>query len=196
MSCPTVFYLYGSDKMNQRYLTMRYYLFLIPLLFLGCTSNDLEVDFEQESVLGYKPIYATEAETTYGIEAAKPISRAGKIYGFGNLLLVNEQGLGVHIYDNTDPKNPVNKLFVRIPGNHDIAMRKGILYADSFSDLLALEINADTAIVLKRIANVMGQFSGEFPQATGVYFECVDESKGLVVGWEQTTLNKPKCYRP
>lgn len=175
---------------------MRYLLLLIPLFLLGCTGDDIEVDFEQEEVIGYKPIYATETELTYGVEAAKPIGLAGKIYGFGNLLLVNEQGKGVHIYDNTDPKNPVNKLYVRIPGNHDIAMRKGILYADSYRDLLAIEISADTAIVLKRIPDVMGQFSGEFPETTGVYFECVDESKGQVVGWEQTTLNKPKCYRP
>src|SRR5690606_29511803 len=116
-------------------------------------------------------------------------------YSYGNLLLVNELGKGIHVYDNTDPRNPINKLFVRIPGNHDMAMKAGVLYADNYDDLLALEVTADTVVVLKRIANVMG-FTTEFPSQNNVYFECPEEGKGMVVGWEQTEIVRPKCYKP
>jgi hypothetical protein len=27
------------------------------------------------------------------------------------------------------------------------------------------------------------------------YFECIDPQKGLIIGWEATTLIKPKCYQ-
>ncbi len=176
---------------------MKYTLFLLPLILFSCvtSSDDFEPDFERESILGYKPIYALPGELEIGLESARSISSAGKIYSYGDLLLVNEKGIGVHVYDNSDPKNPENKFFVAIPGNNDIAMKAGVLYADSFDDLLTLEFSADTVILLKRIESVMGITTGA-PQERGVYFECVDESKGTVVAWEQAQLNKPKCYRP
>lgn len=175
---------------------MKYYLFLVPLLFLGCVEDSSSVDFEIEgTVWGYKPIYADSADLTLDVEPPREIELAGKIYSYGTLLLVNEVGKGIHIYDNKDPKNPINRLFVRVPGSNDMAMRNGVLYVDNYNDLVALKITDDTVRVVKRIPDVMG-FSAEFPNDNNVYFECVDESKGIVVGWERSDIENPKCYRP
>ena len=48
---------------------------------------------------------------------------------------------GVHIIDNTSPSHPVNLGFIEIPGNADIAIKNNILYADSYVDLVALDIS-------------------------------------------------------
>jgi hypothetical protein len=34
----------------------------------------------------------------------------------------------------------------------------------------------------------------DFPPEFG-YFECVDTTKGTVVGWEKKTLKRPECVR-
>ncbi|RED97976.1 hypothetical protein [Marinoscillum furvescens] len=168
-------------------------LLMAGSLLIGCTDS-FEPDFEQESVMGFKPIYA-DGDQQLALESARAIELAGKIYAYQNLLFVNEVGKGVHIFDNTDPKNPTNLRFLSIPGNNDVAIKKGVMYADSYNDLLALEVTQDTVLLLKRIESVMG-FSEEYPFENNSYFECVDPEKGKVVGWERTELEKPKCYRP
>ena len=37
----------------------------------------------------------------------------------------------VHMYDNSDPSNPVNIGYIAIPGNVDIAIKDGHMYADN-----------------------------------------------------------------
>ena len=27
------------------------------------------------------------------------------------------------------------------------------------------------------------------------FFECANEAEGVVIGWEEATLNNPKCWR-
>lgn len=167
---------------------------LLSGCFIGACTEDFEPDFEQESVMGFRPIYAQE-DAQLGMESARAIEKAGKIYSYQSLLFVNEVGKGVHIFDNSDPRNPVNLHFLSIPGNNDVAIKGGIMYADSYNDLLALEITTDTVRLVKRLENIMG-FSDEYPFENNAYFECVDPEKGKVVGWERAELNQPKCYRP
>lgn len=173
---------------------MRYIYFLLLIGLLSCGTEEYVPNFEIDSVEGLKPIYADSSELKIALEDPRAIERAGKIYSYGNLLIVNEVGKGFHILDNSDPRNPQNLYFVLVPGNNDVAIKSGIIYADNFSDLVALEVSADTVVVLKRIKNLIGS-SGDYPSQRNVYFECVDNSKGIVVGWESVMLDKPQCYR-
>lgn len=173
---------------------MKTYLLLLSILLAACWDGEDLPDFDVEEAEGMRPLYANPDELSIGLESPRDITKAGKIYSYDNLLLVNEVGLGFHIFDNTDPANPVNLRFVSVPGNHDMAVKDGIVYADNFGDLLALEISPDTVKVLKRITGLIGS-SDEFPPQRG-YFECVDESKGVLIGWERVTLYKPQCYKP
>lgn len=176
---------------------MKYAILLLSVVLLatGCIESGFSPDFEQESVLGYRPIYANRDTLHIDLLPPREIGTAGKIYSYGDFLLVNEVGQGVHLYDNSNPKAPTMLRFISIPGNVDVAMKSGILYADSYNDLLALEVLSDTVKLLKRLPDVMG-FSGEFPAENNVYFECVEEGKGSVIGWERVELSKPKCYKP
>ena len=75
------------------------------------------------------------------VEASREIKDAGKIYVYGDILLVNEKQKGVHIIDNSDKKNPINRAFVKVLGSSDIAVKDGYMMVDSFIDLVVIDIN-------------------------------------------------------
>ena len=96
-------------------------------------------------------------------ESARTLVHPGKMYVKDNYLFVNEIKKGIHVIDNRNPASPKFVAFINIPGNGDIAVRNNILYADSFSDLVALDIEDPTnAKETGRIQNVFvrGQFEG------------------------------------
>ena len=77
------------------------------------------------------------------IEAGKTIGKAAKIYNYkdGEILLVNEKNIGIHVVKNSI-KGKVTKgdIFINLPGNLDMAIKDGYLYADSFMDLVVFDI--------------------------------------------------------
>ena len=105
----------------------------------------------------------TELRSSVKAESKHELVRPGKIYTKGNYLFINEIKEGIHVVDNSDPANPRFVSFIVIPGNGDIAVRNNILYADSFSDLVALDISdPGNAKEVSRVENVFrsGQFDG------------------------------------
>lgn len=149
---------------------------------------------QDDLVEGLKPIYAAEDNLeNVEISNSASLENPGRIYLYDNMLLVNEQGKGIHIYDNSNPNAPTEASFIGIPGNMDFSVREGMLYADNVRDMVIINISNPTAPVYEnRIENVFP--IQEFPDEHCA-FECVDPSKGIVVGWEKTTLQDPKCFR-
>lgn len=94
-----------------------------------------------------------------GITKAQAAKKTGKIYIYNDYLFINEPNKGIHIYNNTNPSNPVNISFLQIPGNIDLAVHNNILYADSYIDLLAFDISSINNIrLVKRSPEVFKQF--------------------------------------
>lgn len=173
--------------------------FLLLLALLGCHTN---IDTSAPpagaptfSGEGYRPIYLSETEIRQiTTESPQPLRKPGKIYLKGNYLFINEQGKGLHLIDNADPRAPRKLSFIKIPGNVDLAVKGNLLYADNGRDFVVLNISDPTKIQLvKRIENAFPVQA--FPPYIQIYFECVDESKGIVIGWEKVKMNRPKCYR-
>jgi hypothetical protein len=109
-------------------------------------------------------------------------------------LFINELGKGIHVINNQNPSNPQPVAFISVPGNADIAVKGDVLYADNATDLVSLDISNPLQVrVLHRVENAFP--SEMYPPHTGVFFQCVDKTKGAVVGWEKTTLENPKCRR-
>lgn len=163
----------------------------------GCEDSQ-KPSFENiESVKGFKPIYRPNVDITeIKAVAPQPLINPGKIYLYKNFLFVNESGKGVHVIDNADPANPKPYSFITIEGNVDISIKDDVLYADNYVDLVTLNISDVRNIeVLGRIKNVFESKGFMPPPKTGVYFECPDNSKGVIIGWEEVILNNPKCYR-
>ena len=104
-----------------------------------------------------------ELRSSVKAESKRELVHPGKIYTRGNYLFINEIKEGIHVVDNSDPSNPKFISFINIPGNGDIAVRNNILYADSYSDLVSLDItDPANAKEVGRVQNVFqfGQFDG------------------------------------
>jgi len=65
----------------------------------------------------------------------------GKIYYYNEMIMINERYEGIHIYDNSDPSAPESLGFLAIPGNLDVAIKNDIMYADSYVDLLTIDVS-------------------------------------------------------
>ena len=109
---------------------------IFVLLFTGCIDRHPYHGCHEPIYLSYEKLRKDYPE----IKQARDIEKAGKIYVYGNILLINEKNKGVHVIDNRIKENPVNKYFIEIPGNIDLAVKDGYLYADSFTDLVVLDI--------------------------------------------------------
>ena len=108
------------------------------LLIGSCSENETT-----KSIIGFKPVYGgiEDIQKLITTTTAQPLKSVGKIYTYGNLLLINEVGKGVHVYDNQDPSAPVNLKFIAIPGNVDVALKDGYLYADLNFGIITLDIS-------------------------------------------------------
>lgn len=122
----------------KAYSTLLLFLGLATLLS-SCTDQCKETRLVRHTT----PITVSLMELRKGIEVepARELERPGKIYSKGKYLFINEIKEGIHIIDNSDPASPRPVSFVAIRGNGDLAVRGDILYADSYTDLVALDIS-------------------------------------------------------
>ena len=83
----------------------------------------------------------------------------GKIYVKDNLLFINDVNRGFHIYNYSDPANPVKIAFLKMPGATDIAIRDNILYVNQAVDLVAIDYDPvqNKIVVTNRTRNVFPQ---------------------------------------
>jgi hypothetical protein len=154
----------------------RLILYIFLLISFGCEDS-----YEVEQKYSYfEPVYTTTAEVRASVRLTLPqeIKEAGKIYIKDNWLFVNEVGKGIHIIDNTNPALPIIKSFLTIPGNYDLAIKGDILYADSYIDLLAIDI-AD-----KQNVKIVKRLEGIFSVYNRMGF-VVDPIKGIITDWKQ-----------
>jgi hypothetical protein len=130
------------------------------------------------------PQYMTYDEMRKPVKstAGYAIQTAGKIYIQGNYLFVNEKYKGIHVFDNSNPKSPVNIAFLNIPGNVDLAVRGNYLYADNYVDLIVLDIsNLNSPIEVARIKNI---FPYTIPETNEIYpISNIDQTLGVISGW-------------
>lgn len=147
---------------------------------------------------GYRPIYiSSDIAKTICFSAPQAMEKQGKIYIKDQYVFIGDINLGVHIIDNTNPEYPEKIGFLKIYGNHDIAIKGNTLYADNFDDLIAVDISdIEHPVVTKREKAVYTLMNHDFPPGVpyGTYFECVDDSKGYVLSWVEAELENPKCY--
>ena len=130
------------------------------VLMLGMTACLKDKDTKSYTI--FRPVYKDKNEVvaSVGSHAAKTVINPGKIYLYGQYIFLNEVNMGVHIIDNANPSSPRRVAFIDIPGNIDMAVKNNILYADLFTDMLAIDISDPLrARVTKRIENVFPERS-------------------------------------
>lgn len=169
-----------NSRLEKRIRASLYAMvFLISLLGLSIMLESCSDKCEATQEFIYlEPVYTTleDLRAAVSIEEPRSIDAAGRIYIKDHWLFVNEPGKGIHLFNNSDARNPVPVNFINIPGNYDISVKGNTLYADSFIDLVVFDISTPTDIKeLKRLENVFSNYN-----TLGFY---LDASKGLITEW-------------
>jgi|GEM_PF-2338926 len=132
------------------------------------------------------PVYMTyeDLRQSFAVEKPRPVKVAGKILVVGPLLLINEPNSGVHIFNNADPTKPEPKYFLNIPGNVDLAAKNGILYADSFIDLVAIRLDGEKPELVHRVEDTFPWTPYQAIKSHDVKFdpERLDKKLGVIIG--------------
>lgn len=154
------------------------------ILFIGVCLFSCDDDISHEYTIN-EPVYMSTADFKNAVksESSRNMKETGKIYFYGDYILVNEKFQGIHVINNSDPSNPVTEKFITIPGNIDMAIKDNMLYADSYTDLVVIDIsNIDKATESKRFDDV---FLYSLPPTNNNYrYGDIDPKKGIVIGWE------------
>jgi hypothetical protein len=185
---------------------------IILLLCLNCSKFE---DFKEKDVTNTGESYriktqlTTEEVKSINIEKPKEIVNAGRAIIEGSYLFVGEWGLGIHVFDNTEPTKPQPLVFLSIPASTDFFVKNNILITDNGNDLVSLTITAldklknkektiaelsNSLIINKRTEKVF--VYPNYPIQQNVYFQCPDTLGYFVVAWEKGAFtNVPNCYR-
>lgn len=157
----------------------------VGALFLLAMSGCIQDKCQQEMIyLQYDPVYMTfeELRASGKTEAAREIEQPGKLYYKDGYIFVNEVKKGIHVIDNHDPANPQNIAFINVPGSYDLAAKGNVLYTDSYTDLVAIDIsNPAQTQVLKRIEDV-------FPYGMWHDGLFADDQYGVAIDWIETEV--------
>ncbi len=162
------------------------FLLFTGLILAGCK------DIYTEQYFSLEPVYQSFEDFRASVKMVgqQDLVKPGKIYTIGNYIFINENMKGVHVYNNANPASPQYTGFINIPGNVDIAVKNSIMYADSYVDLVAIDITDPTK------AKEIGRVKNVFPYSVPPYSETkyrlgqVDNTKGIVVSWEVRKVRK------
>ncbi|HVX49119.1 MAG TPA: hypothetical protein VHB48_03145 [Chitinophagaceae bacterium] len=115
----------------------------IPAVIACIVISACTKDTGYRTVKVYTPVYKSITDVTASVKTSEPegVTASGKMLLLGKYIFLNEVNKGIHIIDNSNPAAPVNKAFINIPGNLDIATKGNTLYADCYTYLLVLDIS-------------------------------------------------------
>ncbi len=154
-------------------------LVAIFLSFSACSDKRLQ------TFTANVPIYITydELRSSFTVTGGQDLQKPGKIYYKEPYMYINEYQEGIHVLDLSDPTHPVNRAFISIPGNVDMAIRNNILYADSYIDLVVIDITDPLHPELnqrleKFFEYVIPPYDYDYPLAD------IDQEKGVIKGYE------------
>lgn len=147
------------------------------IIFQSCTQDLCN---RSSTFVRFDPIYlqVDEIRKDIQIQGAQTLKTPGKLYYYNDYIIINERREGLHIVDNKDPENPQNIAFIKIPGNIDMAVKNGVLYADNYIDLLAIDIeNPAAPKLITRVEDVFNSLG-------------LNEDLGHLVYYEETTVTQ------
>ena len=166
---------------------------IILITLLLCLSSCKE-EFEGYSGAGKVPDYIPLSELDdISSQPAQVVGQSGPIFLLGDFFFMIEFGKGIHVYDIADNQEENSLIFIKIPAVTDFTIDGNILYADSWKDLVSIDISdIYNVFVLSRTENVFNPFL--FPALFNGPFECVDDTKGAVIGWSDEVVENVFCH--
>ncbi|WP_163408424.1 hypothetical protein [Flavobacterium ajazii] len=152
-------------------------LLLISYAFSSCIRLDNTPEDNQ-----FKPVIVERSsfEKSIVLENPQTIMKSGKIYIKGDLMFINDVNKGFHVYDYSDPKNPVRLQFIKAPGATDLAIIDDVIYINQAVDLVTLTYNAAT----KKI-EITNRNKNVFPQKKSPNgFSAETKGNEIVIDWK------------
>jgi hypothetical protein len=167
-------------------------IMFFSLVFSSCEDNTLK------EYKGYAPVYLSYKDLRVAVseEQNVDLKNPGKIYFKDNYIFIVEELKGIHIYDNSNPSSPVKKTFINLPGVVDISIAGNIMYADSYIDLVVLDVeNIDNIHEVGRLKDLLPY---TVPAVSNTKFPLgyVDKDKGIVIDWELRTIKEKVDLNP
>ena len=172
-------------------------LSLLFLVALASCTIPTDNDSTPNRIMGYAPVYgSTSSYQNIEVQAPRPTNYAGKIYAYGSYIFQAEQNEGVHIIADGQSKSAHKIAFLKVPFCSEIAIKANYLYVNNLNDLLVFDIsNVATPQLVQRLPDAFPHVVQQHPNVSNTFFECPDPAKGIIVRWEQKTLENPKCRR-
>jgi hypothetical protein len=154
-------------------------------------------DTTYKQYTGNVPVYLSydDLRKSVAIEKDVEIKNPGKIYFKDNYIFIVEELKGLHVFDNNNPSQPLKVCFVKLPGVVDISISGSTLYADSYVDLVVLDLSDINNIrEAGRIKDILPYtippYDNKFPVAN------LDQEKGVVTDWEIRTVKEKYNPKP
>jgi hypothetical protein len=171
-------------------------LFISILSFTGCIKDKCSNTYKI-----YIPVYKTLTQVRASVkaEAPRPMQKTGKVYVYGNYVLLNEPNKGIHVIDNSNPASPKNIKFINIPGTNDLAVKDGYLYADCFGDLAVIDIRNAANPIKENI--LPGVFPDKMnytnpninPDSVNMIVDYIEKDTTVNCDTYNTWMNCPQC---
>jgi hypothetical protein len=166
------------------------------LVFSSCQKTEQITEYT-----GNAPIYMSYETLRQAIsnDNEMTLENPGKIFLYNNLILINEFERGIHIYDNGNPASPEHIAFISIPGNVDMAIKNGILYADSYIDLVAIDMRDPRNVIeIARAKDVLSYTIPTLNLDVNYPVAKINPEKGVVIGYEVKAIREvcenASCY--
>jgi hypothetical protein len=136
----TFLFLLPAKTMKNKYFKP-----LAVVLCLGVAFGNTACTDDCETTRTYRttsPFVLTVDQIRNEISSQGPqeLVNLGKIYVKDNFIFINEIKKGLHIIDNSNPQQPHNIAFLKIPGVIDMAVKDNILYTDNYMDVVTFDI--------------------------------------------------------
>lgn len=182
---------YKKFKLMKRF-SILFSLFFAALFFTGCMDDDCT---QEVTYMKYTPVYLSTEELRKDIsmESAREMESTGRIYFYNNLIFINEPLKGVHVIDNANPSHPQNIGFLPILGNTNLVIKNGQMYADSYVDLVTLDIsNIHNIHVVSRIENTFSR-NYHFVEGEGIAIDYTAEEVTEIIDCNEN-YNCYECY--
>ena len=158
--------------------TIKLAFLAVMVILVGCTDTaDVTVTYTKGTAV-YGDLDAIRSIPIY--EGARgSIINAGKLFSNEELLLIGEEGEGIHVFNNADTENPVAIAFLNIPGNREFFVKDNTIFAESFYDMVKIDIsNANAPQLVTRLENAISSelVNAQGETLIGFEFETITEN--------------------
>ena len=155
------------------------------ILLSSCEDSSYKIYKGNAPVYLSYDLLRTSVKTQQNVDLENP----GKIYFKDDYIFIVEELKGIYVFDNENPATPVKKTFVNVPGVVDISISGSTLYADSYVDMVILNVQDINNIT--ESGRIKDLFPYTVPPTGNDYpMGYIDEKRGVVKEWVLGTIKE------